>query len=92
MQRALNQHVVATIFTDEGALIYQAEAGSQDFSLQTLNGKTVLVYWVGAIVTVIGRGYGSVVILDTSYNPVSFIILASRYLLFVTAYSIYLID
>lgn len=69
-QGILDENLVATIITEEGELVWSADpsAITSDLSLQTYNGESVIVYWEGLLSGVIGRGYGQVTILDTSYN------------------------
>lgn len=65
----LNENLIATIITNEGQLVWSAEqTGTTDVSLQTYNGENVIVYWEGVLSGVIGRGYGSVIILNTNYE------------------------
>lgn len=61
----------ALIMSDTGNLIWQSAVGSlqsSNFNLQTYYEEPVLTLWQGSIVTQIGRGYGAVTIMDTSYN------------------------
>jgi hypothetical protein len=61
-----------TIMTDEGDLVWRPTAqninGTRNFDLQSLNGNDVLTYWTGDHQASYGCGYGSVQILDTSFN------------------------
>lgn len=69
-QNGADETFVATIITDEGQLVWSADPtlATGDLSLQSYNNKSVLVYWDGTTLGEIGRGYGQVAILDTSYN------------------------
>ncbi|PSR93982.1 ASST-domain-containing protein, partial [Coniella lustricola] len=65
-------NLVATIIDEDGQLIWSAvDTGTTNPSYQTYNGEDVIVHWSGQISGEIGRGYGQVVILDTSYNVVA---------------------
>ncbi|KUI56163.1 hypothetical protein VP1G_03456 [Cytospora mali] len=65
----LNENLIATIITNDGELVWSSgRTGTTDISLQTYNGEDVIVFWEGVLSGVIGRGYGSVIILNTSYD------------------------
>ncbi|ROV95457.1 hypothetical protein VMCG_08490 [Cytospora schulzeri] len=65
----LDENLIATIITNEGQLVWSAgQTGTTDVSLQTYAGENVIVYWEGVLSGVIGRGYGSVIILNTNYE------------------------
>lgn len=62
-------NLVATIIDDDGQVIWSTGyTDTTNPSLQSYNGDDVILYWDGALAGTIGRGYGKVVILDTSYN------------------------
>ncbi|KAJ4386346.1 hypothetical protein N0V93_009241 [Gnomoniopsis smithogilvyi] len=63
-------NLVATIIDDEGQLIWSAGySETTNPSLQTYNGEDVILYWDGEIAGDIGRGYGKIVVMNTSYVP-----------------------
>ncbi|CAN8100451.1 unnamed protein product [Discula destructiva] len=62
-------NLVATIIDDDGQLIWSAvETQTTNPALQSYNGEDVITYWNGMIAGDIGRGYGKIVVMDTSYN------------------------
>ncbi|KAK2759913.1 hypothetical protein FQN54_002648 [Arachnomyces sp. PD_36] len=57
------------IYSDDGQLVfYGPREGGYSLRAQELNGERVLTYWTGAAVD--GFGFGSVVILDDSYEQI----------------------
>lgn len=60
----------ALIYTDDGQLVFHSP-DKQAYSLraQTWKGEPVLTYWTGTPVT--GFGFGSVVVLDSSYEKIA---------------------
>ncbi|KAF3768615.1 hypothetical protein M406DRAFT_250688 [Cryphonectria parasitica EP155] len=66
---AASGNLVATIINDDGQLIWSAGyTDTTNPSYQTYNGQDVILYWDGDISGEIGRGYGKIVVLDTSYE------------------------
>lgn len=62
-------NLVATIIDDDGELVWSAGySDTSNAEFQTYNDQDVITYWDGEISGEIGRGYGKVVVLDTSYE------------------------
>ncbi|CAL5865826.1 uncharacterized protein PFLUO_LOCUS32 [Penicillium psychrofluorescens] len=65
-----NPGTAATIYDTDGEMIWQGpQEKTMDFKMQRLFGQDVITYWSGET-GVVGYGYGSVHILDTSYNEI----------------------
>ncbi|TVY62297.1 hypothetical protein LSUE1_G008978, partial [Lachnellula suecica] len=66
--------LAALITTDNGTLIWSSPSGLYyNFKVQELDTRPVLTYWLGegsANTALVGHGYGSVRILDTSYTQI----------------------
>lgn len=64
-------NLVATIISDDGEIVWSAGySDTSNPSLQSYNGEDVILYWEGALAGTIGRGYGKVVLMNTSYVPI----------------------
>ncbi|KAJ5083490.1 hypothetical protein N7456_012917 [Penicillium angulare] len=60
-----------TIYNNDGQLIYQGpEEITMDFKMQSLYGKNVITFWSGTPQISGGFGYGTVHILDDTYNEI----------------------
>lgn len=60
---------VPLIYSDDGQLVFHGPSeGAYSLRPQILNGEPVLTYWTG--VPVEGFGFGSVIILDSSYKKI----------------------
>lgn len=63
-------NLIATIMSDDGELIWSAGySDTTNPSYQTYNGEDVITYWEGTLAGAIGRGYGKIVVMNTSYVP-----------------------
>lgn len=70
VQGALSGNLIATIITDNGTLVWSAGyTDTTNPSYQTYNGENVILYWEGTLAGEIGRGYGQVIVMNTSYVP-----------------------
>jgi hypothetical protein len=70
---ALEYDVAPLIMTDSNELIWQGPSGQAfNFGVQTYKGKPVLTYWNGTIFKEpVGRGSGSIHILDNMYQEIA---------------------
>ncbi|KAJ5089891.1 hypothetical protein N7532_008575 [Penicillium argentinense] len=60
----------ALIYDDEGNLVYEGpEEVTANFMVQQLNGSDVITFWAGDMMD-LGYGYGSVHILDNTYQEI----------------------
>ncbi|KAJ5537190.1 ASST-domain-containing protein [Penicillium frequentans] len=60
-----------TIYDNDGELVYQGpEEVTMDFKVQKLFGKNVITFWSGVPQIAGGYGYGTVHILDETYNEI----------------------
>lgn len=63
-------NLVATIISDDGELVWSAGySDTTNPSFQTYNDEDVILYWDGDLAGNIGRGYGKIVVMNTSYVP-----------------------
>lgn len=63
--------IAPTIYDNDGELIYQGpQETTMDMKAATLFDKPVLMFWSGEVSDVGGYGYGSVHILDDTYNEI----------------------
>jgi hypothetical protein len=77
-------HVNSTapvIMTDENELVWFGPRGAAfNFGQYTYQGKQVLAYWNGtSFPEPIGRGYGSIVLLDSTYTPIATVTLPGNF-------------
>lgn len=71
------------IYSDDGQLVWQGpRANTSALQPQTLDGEPVLAYWHGADIT--GFGFGSISILNTSYDEIYHVTLPGETETFVT--------
>ncbi|KAJ6096003.1 hypothetical protein N7486_006749 [Penicillium sp. IBT 16267x] len=69
-----------TIYNNNGELVYQGpEEVTMDFKMQKLFGKNVITFWSGVPQIAGGYGYGTVHILDETYNEIYTITLTGNF-------------
>ncbi|ETI23724.1 hypothetical protein G647_05529 [Cladophialophora carrionii CBS 160.54] len=70
------------VFTDDNELVWFGPRGQAfNFGPYEYQGKTVLAYWNGSVFPEpVGRGYGSIVLLDSSYETLATVSLPGRFL------------
>lgn len=74
--------VAPLIMNDDSELIYHGDNynAAFNFGVQQYQGEPVLVYWNGTIFPEpLGRGYGTVVILDRTYSPIANVTLPGNF-------------
>ena len=71
----------AVIYTDSNQVIWNSPHGSVfNFGTYEYKGKPVLAYWNGTVFPEpVGRGYGSVVLLNSSYHTIATVTLAGNF-------------